>query len=356
MDDRPFPREPEGLTAEWLSEALGFAVRGFDAEQFAVGVGLLGRLYRIILDADGGPRSVVAKFPTLDRTARVNVCEAQNFYEKEVRFYQQVGADNPLRAPHCYFAAFDEATHDFVLLLEDLDSLRLADQVAGCSIEDAEVVIDGIADHHAHWWESNRFESMPWLYRPADPPVPETLVAMFEGAWPRFLEGVEGHISDDLRRFGERFSDLVPWFMEEQSRPPLTFLHGDLRLDQLFFGVGERDAPVTAVDWQITARGRGGCDVAFFLSQSLATSTRRAHEERLVVRYHERLHAAGVDYPLDELWNDYRRTVAFCFCYPVVGAGQIDLANERQRDLLARMLEGAAVAIDDHDALDLLPA
>ena len=68
-----------------------------------------------------------------------------------------------------------------------------------------------------------------------------------------------------MRDFGERFPSLMPWFLAEITRPPHTFLHGDLRLDQLFFAVSADDPPVTVLDWQITAKGRGAYDVGYFL-------------------------------------------------------------------------------------------
>ena len=99
---------------------------------------------------------MVVKLPTLDVTARLNLCEAAEFYLREVRFYQEIGLTNPLQPAQPYFAAFDEATHDFVLVLEDLGRLRNADQNIGCSVSDAETVIDGIARHHTHWWDSDQ--------------------------------------------------------------------------------------------------------------------------------------------------------------------------------------------------------
>ncbi len=62
-----FPHQPEDLTAAWISEKIGAPVNDFTIEQIGVGVGLLGRLYRLTLTGDAStPASVVAKFPTLD--------------------------------------------------------------------------------------------------------------------------------------------------------------------------------------------------------------------------------------------------------------------------------------------------
>ncbi|AGB22984.1 protein of unknown function (DUF227) [Mycobacterium sp. JS623] len=350
------PVDPQSVTPTWLSEALQADVRGCEIKQIAIGVGLLGRLFRVHLR--GGPdvpASVIVKLPTLDNQVRLKICEAADFYLREVRFYEQVGIANPLPPARPHFAAFDEATHDFVLVLEDLGRLRLADQTVGCSAADAEIVIDAIARHHAYWWANDRLASLRWLTPYSTPPFPDVAIGNYTAGWPVFLERLGSDLSPTLRDYGERLPSLMPWLLTELTRPPHTFLHGDLRLDQLFFAVDGGDPPVTALDWQITARGRGAYDVGYFLSQSLTAETRRSCEDRLLERYAERLSEHGIDYPREQLRRDYRLTMAWCFGYPVIGAGRIDVANDRQLDLLRVMLDRAATAIEDHDAIALRP-
>jgi aminoglycoside phosphotransferase (APT) family kinase protein len=158
-----------------------------------------------------------------------------------------------------------------------------------------------------------------------------------------------------MRDFGEQFPALIPWFVTQFARPPHTFLHGDLRLDQLFFAASADDPPVTVLDWQLTSRGRGAYDVGYFLSQSLAVDTRRSCADQLIERYAERLAEHGIHYPRAQLRRDYRLTTAWCFIYPVMAVGRIDVANDRQLELSRTMLQGAATAIEDHDALSLRP-
>lgn len=355
MGDAAFPRVPEDITTTWLSDAVGAPVTSFDTEQIGIGVGLLGRLFRLSIQGDGAPASVIAKFPTLDESARMNVVEPLRFYEKEVRFYEQMAGDNPLRSPTVYSSGFDPATGDFVLLLEDLSGRRMCDQTIGCEISDAEVAIDAMAGMHAEWWQSPRFDEFSWLPAAVDAPLPQVVAAIFKQGWPQALEVFGDRISDKYREYGERFPDLVEPIFEVLARPPITFLHGDFRLDNLFFGGDGSEAALTAVDWQICIKGRGGYDLGYFLSQSLTTEARHGHEKELVDRYRQALADRDVSYPLDDLWDDYRRTVAFCFAYPVSAAGQIEITNERHRELITGMLDRAISAIDDTDALEVLP-
>lgn len=354
MGDAAFPRQPEDLGTDWLSEKLGSPISAFESEQIGIGVGLLGRLFRLTLSGNGGPSSVIAKFPTLDEGARMNVIEPLRFYEKEVSFYKQDPSAIPVATPKVYAAEFDPATGDFVLLFEDCGGRRMEDQIVGCPVADAETAVDAMAQLHAHWWE-NDFASVPWLSRYNEPPYPQVLAAMFKQAWPRALEVFGAHLQPRHFEFGERFVDLVPWFMEDATKAPMTFCHGDFRLDNLFFGTKPEHAPVTIVDWQIGFAGRGGYDLGYFVSQSLAAEERRPNEQALIERYRSGLASRGIDYAEDELMKDYRRTIAWCFIYPVVSAGQIELTNERMRQLILGILDRAVQAIDDTAALEILP-
>jgi hypothetical protein len=350
------PVDPASITAEWLSEVLSADVHGCRLEQIAIGVGLLGRLFRVHLHGGPGvPKSIVVKLPTLDKQARAALCQDLEFYLREVRFYREIGLANPLPPARPYFADFDESTHDFVLVLEDLARLRIADQTLGCSADDAGTVVDGIAAHHATWWDSPRLHSLSWLKTYSEPPYGRTVVDNIVAAWPTFLDRMGHHLAPEVRRYGERLPTLIPWLLAEIARPPNTFLHGDLRLDQLFFAVTADDPPVTALDWQVTAKGRGAYDLAYFLTQSLSADVRRRCEGEMIERYAERLSEYGIVYPRGQLLADYRNTVAICFCYPLLAAGRVDIANDRQSELLQTMVNGSVLAMEDHDVLSLRP-
>ena len=123
----------------------------------------------------------------------------------------------------------------------------------------------------------------------------------------------------------------------------------------MFFAVGSGDAPVTALDWQVSGAARGAYDLAYFLGQSLSADTRRACEAKLLEIYRQRLAENGIDYPASELQHDYRLMTAMCFTYPLLAAGRIEVVNDRQLELLRTMTAGAAAAIEDNDALALRP-
>lgn len=350
------PVDPLSVTPAWLSETLEADVHECELEQIGIGVGLLGRLYRAHLQGGPGvPKTVVVKLPTLDITARTNLCEELEMYLREIRFYEEIGVANPLRPAHHYFAAIDEATHDFVLVLEDLGRLRLADQLVGCSADDAATVIDAIARHHAYWWDNERLASLPWLMEYSSPRFIAAITENYAAAWSKFLDRVGDSLSPAVRDFGDRFQSSIPWFLGQVTRRPYTFVHGDLRLDQLFFAVSADDPPVTALDWQLAGRGRGAYDLSYFLDQSMTTDDRRSCEDALLERYAERLAEHGIDYPREELRHDYRLATAWCFIYPVMAEGRIEIVNDRNQRLARTMLTRGVAALEDHGGLALGP-
>ena len=59
-----FPTSPDALSTAWLSEALGYPVHGFRVSYFSEGAGVMALVTRLHLEADQGPDSLIAKFPS----------------------------------------------------------------------------------------------------------------------------------------------------------------------------------------------------------------------------------------------------------------------------------------------------
>jgi hypothetical protein len=355
----------DSVTCEWLTGVLrgsgavspSASVVEVAAEPIGVGLGVMALLYRLTprySPASAGPRSLVVKMATRHDETR-SVAAGYRFYEREVSFYQRLAAKTQLRAPVAYHAAYDAESQDFVVVMEDLSAGRVCDQLTGCSVEDALAVATTLARHHGEWWNNPRLFDYEFIQSPSDPPYPAFNAQSGAASWAPCLANIGEVIPESLRFLGERWTEIGPRIMEMSVEYPWTLAHGDLRLDNIFFDDDAGDFAV--IDWQICFRNGGAFDLAYFLSQSLPIAQRRAHEQEIVAAYHDRLRAGGVDdYPIEDLWRDYRRAVLFCFCYPMTAAGQLDLVNERAVSLVRTMMERAVVAIEDLDATALVPA
>lgn len=365
MAELGFPAGPDDLGPGWFTAALRSTrtigdhveVTSVHAEPIGIGIGVLALLWRVRITYDrpgAGPPSVVLKLPHTGAESR-HLAGAFRFYEREVRFYEEGADRSPLRTPARYASAYDEGSGDFVLVIEDLGDRRVYDQLEGCPPDAAARTVRALGSHHAAWWESPDL-ARPWVMRVADPPNPQALVPALRQSWPiiegRFASVLRGPVFETARRMPE----VTVALMERLSEPPLTLLHGDPRLDNLFFSDDvEGDDGVAFVDWQITGSGRGPYDVAYFLSQSLVPRVRKETERDLLAAYYQALLDGGVEgYSFEDCWEDYRLATLFVLVYPL-NAGSVDLVNHRAVALFTAMLERAVAAIIDLDALELMP-
>jgi len=350
------------IDAVWLTGALvsalppGARVRSFSVETIGTGVGLMGLLYRVAVDYEGdpgeAPRSVIVKLPVrIDETR--HLARVYRFYEKEVAFYRQLADDSPLRTPDVYLARHEPDSDDFVLVMEDVGHLRAADQVAGCERDDAIAAVAALARHHAAFWNDPRFAEadLAWLPLPSDSPTPEGVQQGFDAYWEPFVEFMGDDLSPDVKAVGDWLPGAARELLTVPDGHPVTVAHGDYRLDNLFF---DDARAVTALDWQIVAKGSPGYDFAYFVSQSLSAADRRAYLDELVDAYLSTLAAAGIDYPEEQFWLDVRRTVLFCLAYPVQAMG-LDLTDARSAALVREMAHRSSSAILEMGTLAIVP-
>ena len=351
------------LTPDWLTGALGaggrlgaVAIRSAEVESIGRGTGLLCQLARITLEYEpsgpSGPRTLVAKMASEDAETR-GMVSLFRFYEREVRFYEELAAALPIATPRCYATSFDPERGDFAILLEDLSALRAPDQLAPGSADDARLVADALVTLHTRWWNDDSLARFEWLI-PVDHEVNKLGLGLYAQAWPSFVERLGDRMPRAALAVGERLGAHLLTLLEDLAQSPRTVCHGDVRLDNIFFGPGDPSAPIL-IDWQIAGRGVGTYDLAYFMSQSLDPDVRRASEREILARYHAGLLAGGVrGYDFGQCLLDYRRSVLFCFVYPVIGGGLGDMANERGHTLARVMAERSATAILDWNAAELL--
>ena len=267
-------------------------------------------------------------------------------------FYRELAACVGTRLPHCYFAALDPATHDFVLLLEDLAPADQGDQLDGCSPDFAARVLEQAVAYHAPRWADPALERIEWLNR-STPKRAAGTAALIESLFPAFLE-----------RFGSRLAPEViagleagmargaPWWMGAGGAR--TLFHGDLRLDNLLIGDGPDDLWV--VDWQTLVLGNGVADVSYFIGGNLLPDTRRAVEVDLVRGYLDALRAAGVDdLSWDECWRLYRHG-SWHGAFLGVGASMLVAPTERGDRMFVTDIDRHVRHALDLDAIDVIGA
>jgi phosphotransferase family enzyme len=350
---------PEAVTPDWLSAVLRAGgvdadVAGFTARP--VGTGQIGQSIRFALDyarapADA-PASLVGKFPSPGEESRATGAALGN-YIREVNFYKHLAPTALIATPRCWFTDVDPATHEFVLMMEDLSPAEQGDQLKGCTLDQARLAVREAANLHASHWNDASIENLAWVSgaRAASgngSADPNAIVLLWQAFCARYGE----RVSSDSRRVGDAL--VANFDRYAMHAGPKSLVHIDYRPDNMMFATPAGGRPLTVLDWQSLAFGLGVTDVAYFLAGALPRDTRRAVEKEYLREYHERLRELGVrDYDFETLWRDYRSR-AFALFTVAFYASMIVTQTPRGDDMFMQMLSSATDQVLDLDSLDFL--
>ncbi len=339
-----FPMSVNEVTGDWLSEVLGYPAELKDIRPLGEGFGVLSLVSRIKLDSALGPKSLIAKLPSPVPENR-DVAREYDNYGREYRFYTEVAPTIPVRSAKCHYGAFEHDSYKFVLLLEDLQEYRLGDQVKGCSEQDVRMVINTIAQLHANTWRATGYKGVA---NHNSAMQRDAVKSGFEMGWPVVLDQFADLVPGAARSVGEKIPGALGRLMDEFSKEPLCVAHGDVRLDNIFFGENE----VVFVDWQAVCHSAPEHDLAYFLTQSVPTDIRE--KEDWVAIYHQALTDQGTEYSLNTCRDRYQKCALYLLSYAVIIAGILDMGNERGMALARTLLGNSLGSLTSLGAFDLV--
>ena len=286
----------------------------------------------------------MAKFSALDPDLRTLTFVAN---QNELRFYQDIAPQVQLATPRLYYGAVDPDTGKTVLLLEDVSKARLGDPLAGCSAEEAKLVMREIAAFHATWWDSPRLDEYPWL-----PVINEQAFMsqeMYQHSWEMFTAKFGDRIPTPLQEVASQFGKHIVRIGNQLADRPLTLIHGDYHLQNLFFGSPAGGPPLTVIDWQLVTKGPGPVDVAYFLAFCLDPERRRREEMDLLKDYHDALVEKGVlGYGFEQCRYDYRLSMFRPLGVLVIAGAILDFTSARGEALASVLVQRVTAAMADH--------
>lgn len=355
----PLPRLMSDVTAAWLTSALQAAghdveVASVVATPLGVGVGMMSGLQSldIAYSRGTGPERLVLKMPAENDVNRA-VADLYHLYERETLFYRDVAPKSSAYTPIVYRA--DIEGNNFLLLMEHLTDYTLGDQVKGCTLAETQGGIAWLARHHASLWGQTEDPTFAFLPEVSPSYSSEGLMQGCAFGWDPMTQLFADVVPMRIGALKDRYLAALPKLFDWMATPPLTVVHGDFRMDNLFFGSAPGQEPLIAVDWQGSLRGRASQDIAYFLSGSVPSELRRQHERALIDQWHAGLVSGGVTgFSAEDAWEDYRKAVLFVWVLAVVIAGTLDPTNERGRQWISVMLERSIAAIDDLDLVTLM--
>ncbi|MGK0222700.1 MAG: aminoglycoside/choline kinase family phosphotransferase [Limisphaerales bacterium] len=354
------PAMPQGITPAWLTPVLiqagvlahGIEVTQVSRSQVGDGVGMMSELARLEVNYSGAtdaPRTLVAKFASQNVTNRA-VAMDFHLYEREVRYFQELDTRTDLVSPHMYHLEMDGDC--FVMLMEDLGHLRCGDQAEGADLEDSQRCVDALVKLHTPFW--NKVDNIDWVPGVADSYHADTLYNFIQDAWLVMMEHFGEFVDPSIDQAREQFFSSARGLQANMFAAPRTFVHGDFRLDNFFFGEVEAEHEIVVFDFQGPLLGKGIVDVALLLGQSTKKEVRRAHERALVCRYAAGLRGHGIDYQDETAWNDYLDAILYSWLYTGVVAGTLDASNPKSYAWMAQMVDRQSTASMDHDVFSRL--
>ncbi len=366
MGKPPIPDGPTSITASWLRQALSAggasdlpALKEVDVEVVGAGVGLMGEVLRCRLtyenDAPSGPDSVIVKLPS-PHPNNLKMSKLLQLYKREYSFYLRLAPHVPIHVAALYYGDYEEKTHRFVLVLEDMRGMETGNRIEGATERQAKVAIRAIARLHGSYWNKVDRPPVAGLHYSLHPKYRPLVQLAYLRCLVPALKNFGDHFSDDMRRLAEAYGPRIADHMADVAAQPLTFGHGDFLLDNMFFGPDGSD-DFTVIDWQVSGISSGLYDVASFMSDSVSTETRRKIERETLREYHDVLCSAGVkEFSFEACWRLYRQNMLGRLLAPIFVCGGLDLSNERGRALAENGLRKTLAAVEDLEAGEFLPA
>jgi aminoglycoside phosphotransferase (APT) family kinase protein len=352
------PRDIDALDASWLTRALepafpGVRVAAVERLDGHAGTTTRARLRLTCHGAGGGsppPTSVFVKLPPSDLKT-VLFGGLMRLGATEVRFYREIAPCLPIDVPRAYHAAIGRSGQRFVLVLEDLAARRVefADVSRPASADRAHAVVGALARLHATFWDSPRLSSdLVWLRSPErNPNLPVERIVCAAGVG-RALSRFGELVPEPVRAAAPRIVEARNRLEAAWARGPLTLIHGDSHIGNLYFHAGG----VGLLDWQVAQCGQGMRDVSYFLINSLPTETRRAHERDLLGHYLHTLQACGTVGPsFADAWQQHRLHACYAWIAAAVTAAAVTL---QAMPIVRAGLARASVAVMDLGALEAL--
>ena len=366
MTDRPtMPGGRDAITVDWIQQALtaGAAVdvppiKKVDVEPIGVGLGLLADLLRCHLtyhdgvDGTQAPATVIVKLPSSEPKSR-RLCKRFELYKRECHYYRRVAAHVPLRTPALLYGDYAPRSDRFALVLEDLGAMATADQIVGATAEQAKRAVRGIATLAGHFWNKVDQPALAGSRAELSPKFRPLVQIVYLANLVRTMRIFGDMISNGAQRTLEAYGPCVAEHMGVLATGPLSFAHGDFRLDNMFFG---DDEDFAVIDWQVSGIQSGLYDVAYFMATSVATGVRRQVEHEALLEYHEIVRGMGAtDFTFEDCWQLYRHNVLGRAITAIITCGGLDLNDKRSFELAEISLQRTLTAIEDLDAGELTP-
>lgn len=352
----PLPITFEEITPQWLTAALrqkapGITVR--DSKIVNMVRGTTTKI-RIKLELDeaakqaGIPQLIILKggFEHHSREVGMN-----QMFQREVRAYRDVFPVIPLPTPTCYFADYDAARQQGIVIMEDLveRGVTFCNALRPQTHEQVARRLTALAKFHANSWNSPDLAPGKKWGELVD--FFDTMRSFFEHyatpeIWQTFVTAPRGAASSVLYHDPKWLIDCWNRISRFSKQLPQCILHGDIHLGNLYI---YPDGTPGFFD-SIVSTGPGMLEVSYHVSAALDCADRRRSEGALVQHYLDELARNGVEPPsFEDAMHQY--TVLLLYGYFVWMTTE---SNRQMEPVNTANVARVSAAMLDHDFLSVI--
>jgi hypothetical protein len=315
MSDMTLPTRPEGVTREWLEQALNFRFPGVKLKAAKIEDVICGTSTKIRVRLDyagkdyGLPPTMIVKGGLEDHSERMRA-----LYLKEMRFYRDLQPFVPIPSPRCFYAGADPdpAAYQAIIIMEDMrqPGVVFCHAQRPQSFDQVARRLDAMARYHAVMWNHPGFApggQFDWIIRNLENTDTLGYIDYYMEAdrWRHYVESPRGAALSVRLHDGERLSAALKALGRFHNGFPQTLVEGDTHLGNLYINAdgspGFFDMMVNQAPWFH--------DVTYHIICALDIPDRRDWEKPLLMHYLNRLAAHGVaEVPsFEEAFECYRR-------------------------------------------------
>jgi len=354
------PAGPVEVTEDWLCDTLSAhpefqhdPIQSVRNRQLGEGMGQLSTLVLGNVQCRSGRTSQVVVKLHAAVPEMHDIALRYGHYETEVNFYNKLSHDVPMRTPKIYVSAMDTTQNRVLIIMESFADWHSPDQINGADRNETTTATQQLAGLTGRYWNLPIQSDHHWLrdlksaaYRS----LPEDYRICTGITLDRIGDGMPVSSGTAAEKIGAKFRAV----MDDQCSGPQALSHWDYRVENMFFGP---DNQFAVIDWQLMMVTNPATDLAYLLSSNVDISLRRSVERELMEIFLDGLKKSGVkNYELNDLVADYRRALLAISAIPIIGGSGFDMGNTRSRALFTAVASRIFQAIEDWDALSVIPA
>lgn len=361
FDIGELPMSYELITSEWLTKILCQNRTDIRVSSFELGKADNGSTNRRRLklfyepgDRQGSlPSSVFCK-ATHDLGNRI-LCGLFGAIHSEVSFYNLLRSHVKVETPQCYFASYNDATYNSMIILEDISNRIncFCSHATPMNKSRIQNQLKLLADVHGTFLNEKS----------------KNIDLSLIQTWPDYFKNATRfNLQNATERGIEKAKDIIPasiyqrrceiWpavqaAVEKHKSLPGTITHNDVHLGNWYVVNGDS---MGLADWGCCTVGHWSRDLAYTIVTALPVEQRRLWERELVYFYIEELKKFGIkDINFDSTWELYRRQlISVVPWWAPAYAPEKEMPEGMQpMDTVEEFLLRIFTAIEDQDVLNL---